>query len=60
MNDNEAAEKAAPIIEMLLAIPEKDRADVWSAVKYNGIFCHHCGFGSRKHPNPNCQCWNDA
>ena len=53
---DEAAEK---IIDIFLALPWETRSRAISAVQYNDIFCWHCGMGSREHPNPDCQCWND-
>lgn len=59
MNNDEAAKAAAPILEMLLEIPERDRGEVIAAIKRNGWFCWHCGYGSKESPNIHCQCWND-
>lgn len=57
MNDD-AERRAISIIEMLLEIPEEDRAEVFAAVRHNRIFCVECGFGSPEHPNPGCHCWD--
>jgi len=54
--DKEALAKA---IELFLSIPFEKRSETFSALKYNGIFCAECGYGSRERPNQNCQCWND-
>jgi hypothetical protein len=54
--DSDLAEK---IISMLLAVPETQRAGIVSHIRHNGIFCADCGWGSRDHPNPDCQCMND-
>lgn len=58
MNERQK-EAAGYIIRILVDLPEKDRAQVIAAIKFNGIFCQHCGFGTIQHPNPNCQCEND-
>ena len=57
MTDEETAQK---IIEMLLALPWEKREDVIAAVKYNRIFCWHCGMGERDRPNPYCRCSDDS
>jgi hypothetical protein len=57
---NERQEAASDrILKILLGLPEGERAEVIGDVKYNGIFCHHCGYGTKERPNVNCQCWND-
>ena len=58
MNANQEA-TANKITESLLALPWQEREDVIHAVRFNNIFCWHCGYGSRETPNPDCQCWND-
>lgn len=47
------------IIEHLLWLPPEKRAEVFSSVRFNEIFCCACGVGSQEQPNPNCQCEND-
>lgn len=47
------------LIEQFLALPWQERAEVFVAVKHNGIFCAACGYGERATPNPDCQCEND-
>lgn len=47
------------ILHLLLDLPWTERAEVWSGVKHNDIFCVECGMGDDEHPNSSCQCWND-
>lgn len=50
---------ARSIVDLLLELPWQEREHVISDVLCNGIFCCHCGLGSRDEPNPDCQCTND-
>jgi len=55
-----AQRMAAKIIfETMYALLWEQREEVWKRISHNGIFCVHCGIGSKEHPNPNCQCQND-
>lgn len=47
------------ILAILLALEPDDRVTVFAEVRFNGIFCPECGFGSRDDPNENCPCSND-
>lgn len=45
------------IMKTILALPSyEQRQEVFSAVRFNDIFCVECGYGSLENPNPNCQC----
>jgi hypothetical protein len=57
--DAEQFGAAETIMETLMALPWEKRTSVWNAVMFNNMFCVHCGYGSREHPNGNCQCTND-
>jgi hypothetical protein len=37
------------IVDLFLAVPEAEREDVISKVKYNPYFCFACGYGSKQH-----------
>jgi hypothetical protein len=47
------------ITDLILSLPWTERAEVFSAVRYNDVFCVYCGWGERDQPNPRCQCEND-
>lgn len=47
------------IVVRLMAMKPDDRVAIFNAIQSNRFFCPHCGFGSLKTPNPNCQCTND-
>lgn len=47
------------IMDILLVTPENERSDLLADIRYNEIFCWHCGRGSRERPAGNCQCWNN-
>ena len=48
------------IIDILLKLEPHERAEAFSAVRHNGLFCVACGYGEPEHPNKFCQCENDA
>lgn len=52
-------EAVAAIMKILLSFKWNEREEVFSSVRYNDIFCYHCGMGEPDRPNKNCQCWND-
>ena len=56
LTDEQVAQLAEEIVERLLAVPEGEREEVLSAVLHNGIFCQHCGIGSREHPQYLVEC----
>lgn len=60
LGSSKAEIAAEPLIEALLALPWAERADVFSAIRWNGIFCTACGIGERTAPNGRCQCENDT
>lgn len=55
----EQEEAVETIMNILLSFPWNEREEVFFSVRFNDIFCHHCGIGERDKPNSNCQCWND-
>ena len=55
----EQTEAERVIFKTLLNLPWIDRAEVFSAVRFNAVFCCSCGYGSIANPNLNCQCGND-
>lgn len=59
MNERKRDLVLALVIDALLQLDPKDRAEVVHNVKRNGIFCVECGTGSDDKPNGNCQCWNE-
>lgn len=59
MTEEEKAALSERMIDMLLALDFQDREDVFARVRFNDVFCVHCGWGSREKPNGNCQCTND-
>ncbi len=59
MADTKIYEARDAIIQLLLALPWDERAECFSEVRWNGIFCCACGMGSPASPNANCQCQND-
>ena len=60
MAETKVAEARDEIVKLLLALSEEERTDCFAEVRYNGIFCCACGFGSSEAPNANCQCENDT
>jgi len=44
------------ILKIFLALPWADRAEVFSAIRSNPVFCTECGYGELDSPNKDCGC----
>lgn len=58
MNERQKAAYEA-LMRAMLDLPENERGEVIDALRFNDVFCLHCGYGTPEHPNADCQCWND-
>jgi hypothetical protein len=57
--ERRATEAFEAVMNILLAVPWNERAEIVAAVRNNDIFCTYCGVGTRLKPNPNCYCNDD-
>lgn len=52
-------EVADAAVKELLTLPWEQRTEAIHYIKFNGIFCVSCGYGSETNLNPDCQCENN-